>query len=647
MAEKVRIVEALGERNLVLPSLVNRALLANDRAKYRFTLLQSARAHADHPQSPVSALHREREASGVEDPELDHVVVESEKLAGGAYRIPMVQRICEGLAGDLRAMLAPFEGQEQDAKPADFAARFERLAAQLQAPDKDRIEGHQINAMASANRRESDSLHLLVMDLHKALNRLQVSIASDQVEGAHVYGINAADRAVIAAFMRGIKETAPLKFDHPGLATTATRGGARLILQNDIGTTDAHVLVVHVTGDEVAVTYTDVHLPRLLFFHSLFKAYEVDWQDTLSRTDKAMEDGVYHLSIGTYRGKDAEQRDAFLAFLGSRLVFLIDWNRARKRLRTFVGKGDTIALLKWAADNNVGHMAFLRAGGEQLIYDALEFVAKGPLRFGERLSDVLGETPAAQYLRFVLRTCAEGMLHGGQESLIQDQVRAELFNHFRSARHSMLDIAAEHAALILEIAAGLRDGLLRLGLADAGLHLERNSARAKAWESRADDLVNRARSAMKRADSGPFFCDLLEHADDIADELEEAAFHLTLAPGPVDAALHAPLRALAGLLVQGAQEYVKVLESARFIRRGAAREDMQDFLEAVHRIMAVEHETDSVERGVESALVSSATDFRQLHVLTEAAKNLEQAADGLMHVGLKVRDHFLAQAMVP
>jgi uncharacterized protein Yka (UPF0111/DUF47 family) len=73
---------------------------------------------------------------------------------------------------------------------------------------------------------------------------------------------------------------------------------------------------------------------------------------------------------------------------------------------------------------------------------------------------------------------------------------------------------------------------------------------------------------------------------------------------------------------------------------------MQDFLEAVHRIMAVENQTDKVERGVEAALVASAQDFRQLYVLTEAAKNLEQAADGLMHVALKVRDHFLAQAMV-
>ena len=48
--------------------------------------------------------------------------------------------------------------------------------------------------------------------------------------------------------MAGLNRTAPLKFDHPGLATTATRAGVRLVIQNDIGMTDAHVIVLHVEG---------------------------------------------------------------------------------------------------------------------------------------------------------------------------------------------------------------------------------------------------------------------------------------------------------------------------------------------------------------------------------------------------------------
>jgi hypothetical protein len=88
--------------------------------------------------------------------------------------------------------------------------------------------------------------------------------------------------------LTGDDRTAPLKFDHPGLSTTATRVAGKLVLQNDIGKTDAHVLVIHVTGQTVTVTYTDVHLPRLLFFQSLFEAYDVDWQDTRSRMDAGM-----------------------------------------------------------------------------------------------------------------------------------------------------------------------------------------------------------------------------------------------------------------------------------------------------------------------------------------------------------------------
>ena len=44
MTEKTHIVDALGERGLLLPALVNRALAANDQAKYRLTLLQAAKA---------------------------------------------------------------------------------------------------------------------------------------------------------------------------------------------------------------------------------------------------------------------------------------------------------------------------------------------------------------------------------------------------------------------------------------------------------------------------------------------------------------------------------------------------------------------------------------------------------------------------
>ena len=147
---------------------------------------------------------------------------------------------------------------------------------------------------------------------------------------------------------------------------------------------------------------------RLLFFQSLFEKFTVEWQETRSRRESGLnEGGIYHLCIGAYKARDREQLAQYLEFLGSRLVFLIDWNRARKRLRPFVRKRSGIAVLKWAADNGYGHMAYLKVGGDMLIYDAMQFAIKGAPRFGEDLRDMLGRERALAFLKFVVRTCAE------------------------------------------------------------------------------------------------------------------------------------------------------------------------------------------------------------------------------------------------
>ena len=58
MADKLHIIESLGEQRLVLPSRVNAALAANDRTKYYFTLLQAAVAHAEHPERHAADLRQ-------------------------------------------------------------------------------------------------------------------------------------------------------------------------------------------------------------------------------------------------------------------------------------------------------------------------------------------------------------------------------------------------------------------------------------------------------------------------------------------------------------------------------------------------------------------------------------------------------------
>ena len=643
MTEKLHIINSLGEQGILLPALVNASLAANDRVKYYFTLLQAAAAHAEHPERRATDLRHERLACGVEDDSWDAVVANSVKQGEDRYKLPGGRRIVSAILQEIELMLRPLA----DRDGSELGPRFERLKSAAPTAAEDVLGAGEIDALTAAHRERGDTLHLLVMDAHKALNSVQKDLASETIDGASAYSLEAADRVLVRAFMRGVRRTAPLKFDHPGLATTATRDGHRLVVQNDIGTTDAHVLVVHIEDRRVTLTYTDVHLQRLLFFQGLFQRYDVDWEDTRSRRDESLEDGVYHLSVGAFTAASEAELEDYLAFLGSRLVYLIDWSRARKRLRALVSKGAAVSLLTWAAEHDHGHMAFLKAGGEQLIYDALDFAVKGQVRFGERLDEILGVKEATEYLRFVLKACAEGLVRDEPEAFIQDAVRAELFNYFRSGQQLVYDIAGEHAALVVEIASGIRDSLMRMHGAGAGALLARNARRAKEWERRADELVNRARTAGKLGGSSEAFRLIVEAADDVADELEEAAFRLTLLPAGAAAPAPRPdLQVLGELLVQATQEYVKLVETARHVRRGGAREDMQDFLDATHRVMALEHATDEAQRGIETALARSAPDFRTLHVVNETTRNLEHAADAVMHCSLQMRDYVLSQVMV-
>lgn len=638
MTEKTHILNSLNERTLLLPSLVNVALAANDRVKYRFTLLQTAQAHAERPDAPSTSLRAERMAAGVQGSNLDQVVSASVKVDGGAYRIPQSSGIVGDVLSDVAEMLEPL----QTADWPDSGVFTRRLQA-FAPPEihNDELGADQIRAITSGDRAGGDSLHLLVMDMHRALNALQQSLAGETIDGCHAYGIRNTDRRLIAAFMAGVNRTAPLKFDHPGLSATATRVGPKLVLQNDIGTTDAHVLVIHVAGRTVTVTYTDVHLRRLLFFQSLFDEYAVDWQDTRSRTDAGMEDGVYHLCVGSYTARNSAQLREYLVYLGSRLVFLIDWNRARKRLRQFVRRRTAIAVLKWAADRNIGHMAWLKAGGEQLIFDAMSFAYGGQLRPGDRLDDLLTERRAVEFLRFNLKQALDGMLQGRPASLIADEIRTELASQVRSTEDALLDISLEHAGLIVELADTVR-GTLEAAQAGRQQEVSTMAKRAKAWETAADKELNSARGTLLEGDH--FLVQLMSIADDIADDLEEAVFHITLSPAAAGAAIVA-LGKLVEPVLNASRYFVKALAASRHARRGVPREDMEDFLQAVHAIRTMEHASDQAEREVKRALACGSQPYAEVFGIVEAARNLEEAADGLMHVALLLHDQVMGKVL--
>ena len=238
---------------------------------------------------------------------------------------------------------------------------------------------------------------------------------------------------------------------------------------------------------------------------------------------------------------------------------------------------------------------------------------KGQARFGTQARRHAGQARgAASYLRFVLKTCSEAGLRGESDEFMQDAVRAELLNNFRDAERQLLRHRRRaRGAHRSRSPAACATACCELHTAGAAAACARNAERAKEWESRADELVNRARGVNSQAVPANFFRTMVETADDVADELEDAAFHLTLLPArtvPADSLSELP--ALGELLVHGAQEYVKAVESARHVRRGGAREDVQDFLSGIHRIQQIERETDEAQRGIKRALLGGETDAR-------------------------------------
>jgi uncharacterized protein Yka (UPF0111/DUF47 family) len=648
MPAKTLMVDELGEQALLVPQLLERALAANDHVKFCLTLLQAAQDHARHPDQPVPDLAAERRAAGISSAELDQAVAGSRPAPDGGLIVPGAARLRQLVLDDIAAMRAPLAATGVPQANV-FAGRERVLAAALPAFSDDRIPAGAVGAMATIDRDRGDSLHRLVMDMHKALNALQAQIAEETLDGARVWRIDDADRPLVAAFMAGLNRTAPLKFDHPGLGTTATRAGGRLVIQNDIGTTDAHVLVLHVQGLAATLTYTDVHAERAAFFRSLFQPFAVRWDDTRSRRAGSAgftAEADYYLCVGHFEAKDPAALERYLGYLGSRIVFLIDWNRARKRLRDFLQKGDPVRLLKWAADQNIGHRGFLALGGERLVYDAIEFAQQPPLRYGERLYEVLGGEGAFGFLQFVLRAASEGLLHGRSERLIRDEIRVELARRFHGAQEGLLSLAGDHAVLVFDLATAVDQALMRVGAPAADGLARRTAARARKWEQEADALVTRVRSLIRRLPQRESFPALLDEADDAADGLEEAAFLTTLvAELELPASVLGPVRELAAILVRGAKELVKMIEAATYAHRDGAREDLQDVLEAVDRLVDIEHQTDAAERAVTRVLLLEAPDFRALHLLSSLARVLEEAADALSRSALKLRDHLLDNVM--
>lgn len=643
MTQKTQAIAAMGQHSLLLPGWIKAALSANDRLKLYLSVLQVAFAHAEHPDRELPDLTAELVAAHVDAPWLRDMPA-SASLVDGTLLLPDLARLVQRLSEDLETMARPL--LPPDDQTDTLHARVRHWLDGVDALRGERLSRAQLQSLTRGQRTNGDdSLHLLVMDLHRALNQLANTVSSEQIDGAHVWQLLPADRACVVAFMRGLNRTAPLKFDHPGLDTAATRDGERLLLQNDIGTNDVHVLVVQVEGLTITLSYSDLHRPRFAFFQSLLVPYGAQWSDLQSKVNAALNEGdAYTFGVARFDCADERTLDNALEGIGSRIVFLIDWNRARKRLLSFVDKDAAIEILRDAARLDVGHMAWLKAGGEALIYAAMQAVGQGAFRIGDRLDAVLGSRDAQAFMVEVLQMASHALIGGQPAALVADQTRLLLARRVRQ-HSSAFELLEEHAAYCHALAQAVSDGLTHdvMCAPPAGeTPAQALAARAKAWERQADHLVMRAREQAQRQPRWQPFKHLLELSDDIADALEEAAFLMSLiADGHQqgwDSNVHESLSRLAQTVLMATQEHVKSLAIARSLGTASDTTDSDAFLAASWNVLRSERQCDELLRAARRAILGVVRDAASLMLANDLATTLELASDRLLVAGYALRD---------
>jgi uncharacterized protein Yka (UPF0111/DUF47 family) len=636
--QKTQAVAALGQRKLMLPSWVKAALAANDRLKVYLTVLQAAASHASHPDRDPPDLAREVAAAGLSSNWL-HDVAATARQVNDELLIPDMPRIAKCFVDDLATMARPvLETTHEGAEPYP---RVQHWLDWLGALPADRLNTKQIEALTQGRRGGQDSLHLLVMDLHRKINRLAGELASEVIDGANVWELRPEDRAHVAAFMRGLNRTAPLKFDHPGLDTAATRDGVRLLIQNDIGTNDAHVLVLQVVARTITLTYSDLHRKRLAFFQALLIPFGAKWSGPESHARAELNNGeTYSVATARFECSDDRALDVALEGIASRIVFLIDWNHARKRLHAFVDKGDAIAVLTEAARLDVGHRAWLQVGGERLIFTAMQAAGEGAFRIGERLDEVMGAADARAFLTAVMRLSCAALRGGQPPALVADETRMLLARHVRH-RTSEFDLLTEHASYCHALAQAVSDGLAH-SVESSNKSARELAARAKAWERKADHLVMQARDKAERQLRWQPIARVAQQSDDVADALEEAAFLISLIADDHLKGWNADLREilaqLAATVLQATQDHVKAVAIARTLGSDSETADNDAFLAATWQVLQAERQCDSMLRDARRLILRAINDAPSLLLANDLAAALEEASDRLLIAAYALRD---------
>ncbi|MFZ3141753.1 DUF47 family protein [Polaromonas sp.] len=644
---KEKAVASLGQSSLLMPAWVKAALLANDRLKLYLTMIQSAAQHAGSPENPATDWGRELAQSGLHDAAWLQDLVKTAYFDDRTLVIPQLGQLLGALASDLSLMARPLCDAGHESHPALIARRDLWLQKLHAMEDGEGLGPQALAELTRGDRKHGDSFHILVMDLHKQLNAMASEIASENLDGAHVWQIEEADRPLIKAFMRGLHRTAPLKFSHPGLDTAVTRNGSKLLIQNDIGTNDVHVLVIEVEQRTISLTYSDLHAGRFGFFRKMLEAVGFEWTVHDPVTSEGLNAGKpYQMGTAVLKADGDDVLMNGLEAVASRIVFVIDWNRARKRLQNFVSKSQAVAILRRGAKEEWGHMAWLLAGGERLVFTAMQVVDSEAFRVGDRLDDVLGEPSATDFLLGLLRMSSIMLRQQQPVALVADEAQMLLARVLRQ-RTFEFDLLAEHAAYCHAIALALCDALENGAAMDSSQSASL-VLRAKTWERQADHLLMDARQRAERQSRWHPVVELLEKSDDVADALEEATFIHSMTLGEplqgLPASVNEVLRRLADTTLAAIQDQVKAIEIARHVSDRGDPADSDLFLQTLWRMLRAERLCDELSRQARRRIVDSLhASPAGLLLANDLTATIEQASDGLLAAGYALRKMVLTK----
>ena len=98
-------------------------------------------------------------------------------------------------------------------------------------------------------------------------------------------------------------------------------------------------------------------------------------------------------------------------------------------------------------------------------------------------------------------------------------------------------------------------------------------------------------------------------------------------------------------VLAASQELVKCVECAATISRSDVRDDFDDFLKSLGRLIDLEHRGDEQIRLLRRRLIPGCEDHRALYLLHQLSLALETATDAHAHAGQALRGYLMEEVI--